>query len=299
MIYNDIAVFVKVVSSGSLSAAARQLELTKSTVSRRLSVLEESMAVRLLERNTRALRLTESGRILYERCRPLLDKMSEARDATTGTDGLPTGLLRVSAPVSFGHHIMSRWLLEFAALYPSIQLDIILDNENLDLLKDEIDLTLRVGPLEDSSLIAIPLWAKGFYVVASPVYLENHGSPCTPYDLANHNCIILKPSPANGWQFRDEQGALFRVPVSGSIACNDIRTASLAVQMGHGIGFLPELAVGHNIEQGQLVSLLMKWLPEPRRFYLVYPSNRFLSTKVRYLIDFIRAKGEPVQSWPL
>ncbi|WP_338867928.1 LysR family transcriptional regulator [Myxococcus stipitatus] len=191
--FTQMAVFAKVVSSGSFSAAARHFQLTPAAVSKQIQVLEEWAGARLLERTTRRLSLTEAGASFHKRCARILEEVEEARSETSALHVSPRGQLRVSAPLTFGIQHLSPILSDYLAAYPEVTVDVSLNDRRVDLLEEGFDVAVRIGQLEDSSLISRRLTRNRFVVCASPAYLKRHGTPGRASELSQHSCVIYPP----------------------------------------------------------------------------------------------------------
>src|SRR5688572_17362492 len=218
----DVAVFVRVVERGSFTLAADELELSRAVVSKYVSRLEERLGARLLHRTTRRLSLTEAGAALFEASRGALERIEEAEAAVAQFQSEPRGRLRVSAPMSFGILHMGPAMSEFARAHPRVTLDVRLDDRYVNLVEESVDVAIRIGNLSDSSLVARKLTTTRAVACASPAYLEEHGEPETPEDLASHDCLLYSYlSTANVWRFTAPDGREIPVAVSGSLRINN------------------------------------------------------------------------------
>jgi DNA-binding transcriptional LysR family regulator len=275
--------FARVAETGSFSAAARLLRLSKSQVSRQVGQLEAELGVRLLQRTTRSLSLTEAGRGYYDRVAQILAQVEEAELSVSRLQTAPRGRLRVSAPISFSILRLAPALPEFHALYPEILIDLSLNDRIVDLLDGEFDMAIRVGRLADSSLIARRLAPLTRFVCASPAYLAAHGAPLRPADLKGHAVLCYSNADRlEEWRFIGES-----VAVKGALCANNgdlLRSAALA---GMGIADLPDFLVGEDVAAGRLVSLLDGFIAQDGAVHAVYPHSRHLSPKVRVFIDFL------------
>lgn len=294
---DDMLAFIKVVDTKSFTAAADRLNLSKSVVSRRIAELENRLGARLLNRTTRKLSLTEVGQAYYERCSRILADLEEAEQAVADLHAAPRGRLRVNAPLSFGFVHLAPAIAEFMRRYPSIEIDMDLNDRVVDLIDEGYDLAVRIGRLRDSSLIAKRLAPSRQVICASPAYLEKHGTPTRPEDLTNHNCLIYTNVPtAEQWQFRD--GTETRsVRVSGTLRANNgdlLRAAAIA---GLGIVILPTFLCGDALSSGQLQCILLDHTTQEGNVYALYPQNRHLSPKVRAFVDFLAERFGPRPYW--
>lgn len=286
--------FVAVVDAGSFAAAARKLGRSTAMVSRLVSGLETHLDARLLNRSTRRVAATETGRAYYERASGILAELEEA-DAEAGRDATePRGLLRINAPVSFGILHLAPVLNAFKRAYPAVRLDVVLNDRRVDLLDEGYDVVLRIGALADSSLIARPIGATRMRVCAARSYLQAHGEPQTPDDLASHDCLIYTTGAAGPhelWRFT--RGAEeWRVPVRGSYRASNGDLLLSAAQAGLGIILQPGFNLG---DREGLVTLLGAYDAGSLPIHALYPHRRHLSAKVRRFVDFLaeRFAGQP------
>lgn len=294
----DLAVFARVVEQESFSAAAQTLGLSKSAVSKQISRLERRLGAQLLQRTTRKLSLTETGRIVLEHAQRVLIEAEAAEAAVQNLQALPRGLLRVNLPMSFGLRYVAPLLPELLALCPELRVDLTFNDRTVDLLDEEVDVAIRIGAnLADSTLTARRLAPVRPITCASESYLRKAGVPLTPEDLRQHECLLYKylPEPAT-WHF-DGPGGAQAVKVSGRLSTNNgdsLRDAALA---GHGIARLPSFIVGPDIAAKRLVPLLEAYEPPPFNIYAVYPAQRYLTPKVRAFIDFFAERFGPAPPW--
>jgi DNA-binding transcriptional LysR family regulator len=290
---NEIAVFVSVAQLGSFTRAARALAMPVSTVSRRVADLEQHLGVTLLQRTTRKLTLTTQGRDYFDRCSEPLAHLHDAEQVLTRRQRQPEGILRLSVPVILGDPAFLRFLSDFLHDYPGIQLDLFITNQFLDLVAENIDVAVRFGTLESSSLIARKLGTNVRYVVAAPAYLEGRARPRVPAELSEHACVLLNPLNNEAeWQLVHD-GRRARIRVAGAIATRDFQSASFFVDRGHGIGLLPSTYCDSKIEKGTLVRLLPKWSSPPVSIHVVYPTRKFLPEKVHVFLEELRTWTSP------
>ncbi|HYD64068.1 LysR family transcriptional regulator [Azospirillum sp.] len=294
---DDMLAFIKVVDTRSFTAAADRLNLSKSVVSRRISELENRLGARLLNRTTRKLSLTEVGQAFYERCTRILADLEEAERAVTDLHAAPRGRLKVNAPLSFGLLHLAPAIAAFMERYPDIEIDIDLNDRYVDLIDEGYDVAVRIGRLRDSSLIARRLAPNRRVVCASPAYLERHGTPQVPEDLANHHCLLYTNVPlAEQWQFR-VNGETRTVRVSGTLFANNGDILLSAAVAGRGIIVSPTFLAGPALAAGQLRCLLFDCMVTESAVYAVYPQNRHLSPKVRAFVDFLASRFGPEPYW--
>jgi DNA-binding transcriptional LysR family regulator len=236
---NDIVVFARVIEAGSFTAAARLLGMPKTTVSRRIAALEREVGVRLLQRTTRSLNVTDAGRLYYEESSQALRTIEDANLRLAEARAEPSGTIRISAPVGFGGYFLSSAIFDFLATYPKTKVELRLTDDKLNLVENGIDLSFRTGILPDSTLIARKLGSTHRILCASPNYLARHGAPVVPADLARHHCVIAGPSTANAhWVLEGSHGQE-TVTVSGRFAANEMQAVIAAAIAGYGIAQLP------------------------------------------------------------
>lgn len=284
---DDAAVFVSVVDAGSFSGAARLLSLPKSSVSRAVSRLELELGVKLLERTTRSLRLTDAGKRYHSSVAPAL---SAVRDAAREVGELVeevSGVLRITAPADFGITYLAELVAEFTAQHPEIRVDVVLTNRSVDLVREGFDLALRFGRLADSSLIARKVGDLSDWLVASPDYLCKVRAPRTPQDLAKHACVLFRAGDGKArWELYSKRGTA-RVDVAGRIDADDLLFVKHAVIAGAGIALVPWFMSREDVDAGKLVRVLPSWERRGAAFYIVMPSTRFLPRKVAAFRDHI------------
>jgi len=293
----EMAVFSKVVAGGSLSAAARELGLSPAMVSRRLAALEARLGVRLVNRTTRSLRLTDEGASYYDTCARVLAEIEEADAAASAGRVEPQGALKVAMPASFGHQHLAPLIPEFAARYPKVQLALSLSDRNVNVIGEGFDLAIRIAHLEDSSLAARQLAPNRRVICASPAYLARHGTPRTPGDLANHNCLTANDFVAS-WDYKDADGKPGSVRVSGRYACDNWEVLREWALAGLGVALKSTWDVHRHLEDGSLVALCPGYtFDSDVAIYAVYPHRRFLPAKTRVFIEFLAASFGPEPYW--
>lgn len=294
----DIAVFVRVVDSGSFTAAAARLDLSKSVVSKHVTRLEEQLGARLLNRTTRRLSLTEAGRLLYERSRKGLAEIEEATFEVSRLQEAPRGALMINAPMSFGILHLAPALPEFLRRYPELTVDMSLDDRQVNVIEEGFDVSVRIAELPDSSLVARRIAPCRHVIVAAPSYLARHGTPQTPEDLRHHNIVTYRyQESALEWHFRGPDAKTTSVAVSGSLAMNNSLALRAALLEGVGITRTPTFVVGQDIREGRLVALLREYEPPELTIFLVYAQRRHQSPKVRAFVDFIAERISETPSW--
>lgn len=280
--------FVRVVEAGSFSAVAAQHRSSQPTVSRHVAALEAHLGCLLFQRTTRALTLTDDGRVFYGHALRSLEALAEAESAVGQRRGKPVGKLRLGCAVVLGRlHVIPR-LPAFMARYPAVEVELAMSDGFADMVEEGLDLTLRAGELTDPHLVARKIGLTRRVVVATPQYLARAGTPQTPDDLRHHQCIVYSRLAAGAnWHFQSAQGPL-TVPISGRCSVNNTEGVRAAILQGLGIGYVPvwHFAEGE-IEAGRLVPLLQAWQPPAQPIHAVYPTRRYLAPKVRAMVDFL------------
>ncbi len=290
-------VFAQVVKLGGFAPASRALNLSTTAVSRHVRQLEDAMGVRLLHRTTRRIQLTDVGVAYFERCARVVTEVEELHREIRDQQAMPTGLLRVSVPLSFGHHHLMPALPGFLNRHPGLALNLLLTDHHVDLIADGIDVALRITDKLDENLVARRLVPCRFAVVASPAYLARHNALNGPAELANHNCILDSNVPASDrWPFRGPTGA-YQVAVRGNLIVSSADAARKAALSGLGITLIPTFMVGDDLAQGRLVALFRDQVTLATTAYAVYPHHRYLTAKVRVFIDFLRELFDDPPYW--
>ncbi|MDK2777123.1 MAG: LysR family transcriptional regulator [Pseudomonadota bacterium] len=292
---NEMAIFVHVVEAGSFTGAAKNLGLPKSTVSRKITQLEERLGVRLIQRTTRSLRLTDTGNAYYNQCARILSEIEEANIAVTQMQSTPTGTLRITAPVLFGSTVLSGLVAEYMELHPQVVVDMVLSDQRLDLVQEGIDVAFRIGQLEDSSLIGRYLGDVRGILCASPDYLDKSGIPANPDQLNDHQ--LITSSSWLQWNMKGPEEQEANIQVKPRLQVNDFASLYAMTLSGAGIAPLPLLIASPAIRSGDLVPLLCDWPFEASPIHALYPSNRHLSAKVRSFVDFVIDSIRPNPPW--
>jgi len=292
--------FVRVAECRSFSEAARRLNLSKSVISRQVSTLEQELGARLFNRTTRSLTLTEVGGAYLERCQRILADIEEANQSVSNLQAAPRGKLKVSAPVPFTTQHLGPALPDFLARYPEVEVDIALNDRFVNLVEEGYDLAIRVGRLDDSSLIAKFLAPARMAVVGSAAYLAERGAPTNPEELNQHCCLLYSNlTTPDEWSFVAPDGRKSTIEVKGRLRANNgdvLRQAALA---GLGLVMLPTFIVGPDLQAGTLVQVLEDFVPQQIGIYAVYPHARHLSPKVRAFVDFLAERFGPRPYWDL
>jgi len=295
---NGMRVFAQVVEAKSFSAAADKLGMSKSLASRHVSALERALAVKLLNRSTRKLSLTDAGAVFYEHCARIVQEAELAAERLSRTQAEPAGLVRVTAAEAFAVRHVLPALPEFTRKYPKIRVRLSCGNRALDLGDEGFDLGIRVSFDPAPDLVARKLAPNRSVVCASPDYLKRRGTPRRIEDLARHDCVLFPPLAPNGrWTLRRD-GRKHVVQVAGVLETDEIEAVCAAVAAGLGIGILPLYMAGDALREGRLVPLLrqVRVVPESA-IYLVYLPNPTLPSRVRALIDFLVERFAPAPAW--
>lgn len=292
-----LLVFASVAELGSFSLAAQSLGLSKSAVSKQVSQLEARLGVRLLQRSTRRLSLTEAGRALLARGQRVAAELDGIDVDLGAASGPPRGVLRLSAPMSFGQRHIAPLLPVFLAEYPAVQVELDLTDRVVDLIGERFDAAVRVGRLPDSTLVARRLAPARRVVCASPAYLASHGVPRTPAALRQHACLDYTYLAApGGWPFTSGRRTR-RIPVQGPLSSNNGEVLREAALAGLGIALLPTFIVGNDLRAGRLRPLLTAYECWDAAIFVVYPAARHLAPKLRAWVDFLAAHCGPQPPW--
>ncbi len=282
--------FVAVVESGGFSRAAEKLETTPGAVSRRVSSLEARLGLRLLNRTTRKLSLTEAGEQYFRDVNGILQALTEAEDRISHHAGEPTGNLRVAAPLSFGVRALAPLLPGFSARFPALRLALDLDDRLVDILSTGADLALRIGPLAESSLVAKRIGEIRRIVCAAPAYLDRHGEPAVPADLARHACLhYSNVGLKEEWTLIGKRGTEV-VEVDGPLCANNGDVLREAAIGGMGIVSLPDFIVAEDLAAGHLRAVLSSYETRPLPLSALWPSRQFVPAKVRVFVDYLAEK---------
>jgi DNA-binding transcriptional LysR family regulator len=279
--------FVCVVEAGTFSAAARRLNVGQPAVSKTIALLEERLSVRLLLRSTRGLTPTEAGQAFYSRAKRAIEEAEEAELAARGAATNLTGRLRVCAAVTFARLHIVPAIGQFLEAHPELNIDLVLDDRNVDLLEEGIDIALRIGPLEDSSMTARKIGEVPRRVVGTPAYFERAGIPTTPADLSAHQAIVYSQRGGGStWTFR-RNGSEVAVVVSGRVAITAAEGLRAAVLANLGLAVVSEWMFSPELKNGQVCSVLDDWRLPPVELWAVFPAGRMVSAKTRAFLDFL------------
>lgn len=286
--FQAIRVFAQVVEQGHLSRAAERLGLSTSAVSRHVADLEAHLGVRLLNRTTRRLSLTEAGQAFYERSVQLLADLEEAEAAVSSGAVTPRGTLRLTCSITFGIRRLAPAIAAFAARHPAVRFEIELSDRQVDIVDEGIDLAVRIGDVGPQTLIGRRIGSMQLVCCAAPGYLAAHGAPARPAELARHACLTYAYSATgNAWRFVDAKGGEHVVRVQGGVHANNGRMLTVLAAAGMGVALEPDFIVAPELASGALVAILPGYAPPASGIYAVYPSRRHLSAKVRAFVDFL------------
>ena len=286
--FTALMVFRQVVELGSFAAASRQMNLSPAAVSKNIGELEDYLGVRLMNRTTRKMSLTESGSFYYEKISRTLDDLADADESVNNMQLVPKGTLRVSAPITVTLTSISKKIPEFLNKYPELSLDLQLDDRRIDIIKEGFDVALRGSDkLEDSSLVARKLMVMKHVLCCSQTYINSHGVPKSPEDLKNHNCIQFSLSDhATEWTFKKENSSV-TIPIDGRYKVGSSLAVRDSLREGFGISLIPLMYVKEDITNGSLKTILNDWEYNETTLYAIYPSRRYLVSKVRAFVDFL------------
>lgn len=290
---NDLYYFSQVVEQGGFSAASRALNIPKSRLSRRISLLEDNLGVRLLHRTTRRLRLTPAGERYLHYCREMTASARAADDAMRQMQAEPSGPVTVSCPISIAQQMLAPLLPEFLDTWPAVSVRLMATNRRVDVIREGVDLALRVRTRldTDAELVVKHLGMASGTLVASPAYLQRHGTPDTPQDLPAHTTLSFNdPQPEIRWPLRNGQGEEVQVLLQPQLSCNDFIVLTEAAVRGRGIALLPSVATHDELRRGQLVQVLPDWRSPEGIVHCIYPSRRGMAPAVRALLDFLSAR---------
>jgi DNA-binding transcriptional LysR family regulator len=284
---SGLAAFVKTADLGSFVAAGRVLGLSASAVGKAVTTLERHVGVRLFQRSTRSIRLTEEGRLFHERCRRVLDDLEDAQASLAAAVATPRGRLRLSAPL-VSYHLLLPVLPEFVRLYPEVELDLDFNDRIVDLIEEGVDVAIRSGDLQDSRLMSRALRPFRMLLCAAPAYLAEHGTPQAPPELAGHIGIRFRfPNSGKLQEWPLALAAATGLSVRSGLTVNNMEALRGAVTAGLGIGCMPDFLARRGLADGTLRSVLDDHIDGPGQFHMLWPSNRHLSPKVRVLVDYL------------
>lgn len=286
MRWDGISEFVYVAEYESFTRAAKEMGISTAQVSRQISALEKRLNIKLLYRTTRKVSLSEEGRVFYQHCRDVLDGLDAAEQAVSNLQSKPQGRIKLTAPVTYGEQQLVPLMNDFMVQHRDIEVTAFLSNQKLDLVEGSYDLAIRIGKLNDSTMMAKKLSSRTNFVCAAPAYLAQYGIPKTLGDLGQHNCLL---GTRDYWHFV-ESGKERNLQVSGTVQYNSGHGLVDAALKGLGIVQLPDYYVQRHLKSGELVSLLDSYREPEESIWAVYPHNRHLSTKIRLLVDYLAAR---------
>jgi len=292
---SDLMVFTQAVKGGSLSAAGRELGVSLAVASKRLQRLEEQLGVRLLNRSTRQLSLTDEGAEYYHYCVRILAELEEGEERVTRGSKEPKGNLKVTVPAAFGRLHIAPLVPEFLARYPAVKLTLHLTDSLVDIIDQGYDLAVRIGELKDSSLVAKSIGLDRRVVVATPSYLARHGEPHSPLELTGHNALLF--SGQDHWGFTGPSGEEVNVKVSGNLETNNCDALREAIYADLGLALRPLWDVWKDLRDGRLVRLLPGYTPPGYPINAVYPSRRLMPKKTRIFIEHLLGRFGPIPYW--
>lgn len=279
---------IAVVETGSFTSASERLMISKALVSKYVGEVEEKLGVRLFNRTTRRLALTDAGKTYYERALPLVEEYEELLDSVTGEQSTPKGNLKISVPVTFGEMQLSPIISKFLKAYPDIQINIQLTDRRIDMLEEGVDVVIRIGGVDDSNMVARQINTYPLVLCASPDYLEEHGHPKKPSDITNHACIIDSNFRiGKQWPLVSPDGTVEIIEVTSKIAANSPRAVMEIAKSGGGIALIPGFIVKDTIAEGLLLEVLAGYSTLEFGLFAIFPHRRYLSKKIRCFIDFL------------
>ncbi|SFU61491.1 LysR family transcriptional regulator [Pseudoduganella namucuonensis] len=295
--FRQISTFVEVVAKGSLSAAARAEGIAPAVIGRRLDALEQRLGVKLLQRTTRKLALTNEGAAFLEDCQRILNDLEDAESAVAERSARATGHLLVSAPAGFGRQHVAPLLPSFLAENRDVRATLNLNDRMVDLIGEGVDVAIRIATLSDSSLVGVKLADNQRVLVATPAYLKRHGTPRTLDDLAKHNCLAISSDGSQrGWTFRHE-GKIVTLKVGGNMGCNDGAVLHDWVLAGKGLAWRSMWEVGGDIEAGRLHTVLDEHAAPGNDIYAVFAQRNHLPLRIRAFVDFLRRSYAQAGYW--
>ncbi len=288
MNYQDLYYFIKVVEKGSLVAAARYLDIPTSTLSRRLQAFEQQLGYKLVHRSSKKFGLTESGQRFYSSLSPVMTELEMRSEDVNSELSSLSGDIKITAPLTLGHHFVKPWVFEFMEINPRVSVEMFLSNENVDLVKNSIDIAFRLGKVTLNDWISRPLMQTEMVMVATPELLNRYPQPRCPDELARMPLVVLKRSAF--WRFQAPEGHAVTFTPHAHLRTDEIRFAVDAVKQNLGACCLPRYVVAQELASGELVQLLPEWSMEGRTMHMLYPHRENLPVKTRALIEFVMDK---------
>jgi len=282
--------FAKVAETGSFTKAARALRMSPTIISKHVRELEEALGVRLLNRTTRHVSLTEIGSIYHEHCAELLAQLDALENIAGEMQNTPTGVLRVSAPLGFGATRIAPLLTRFAAAYPNVTVEMILTDRYVDVVEEGFDMAVTMNQPPETSYVTRTLVSTATVLCAAPEYLARHGTPAAPEDLTTHNCLVVMSAQLGApWSFTGADGATHTVKVSGNFRTNSALAEMELALRGQGLALQPDFLVEQALRDGRMVRVLADYTTPQLTFRMVYPPGRHLTAKLRAFADFLVA----------
>ncbi|WP_428718846.1 LysR family transcriptional regulator [Undibacterium curvum] len=295
--FKQISTFAEVAVRGSLSAAARAEGVAPAMISRRLDALEERLGVKLLQRTTRKIALTNEGSSFLEDCQRILSELEEAESSVAERNASASGVLTISAPAGFGRQHVAPLIPDFLQQHQQLKLTLSLNDRVVDLIGEGVDVAIRIAALSDSSLIGVKLADNKRVVVAAPSYLQRHGAPKTLDELSNHNCLAFSADGSQrGWTFR-QSGKNVTIKVDGNMVCNDGEVLHDWAISGRGLAWRSMWEVGAEIESGKLVSVLDEYTAPGNDIYAIFAQRRHLPLRIRAFVDYLRQAYSSPDYW--
>jgi len=289
--------FAAVADMGGFTAAAAKLGLSRAAISKSVMQLEAHLGTRLLNRTTRRVSLTEIGRIYHERCKDILRDIEEVDAIASDHGDIPQGLLRISAPTSFGIRHLSQAIPTYLQQHPQVRISLSYSDRFVDLVSEGIDVAVRIANLQDSSLIARKVTACRRILCASPSYLQQRGEPKVPQDLALHPCLVYSnEAKAETWTLHGPNG-IETVNVNGPLCADNGDILCASAMAGLGITLLPTFIVGAEIRAGRLIPVLAQYTPSEIAMYTIFPSRRYMAARVRTFVDFLANYFGEMPDW--
>lgn len=289
MKWDGISEFVYVAEYESFTKAAKKIGISTAQVSRQVSALEQRLNIKLLYRTTRKVSLTEEGRVFYQHCRGVLDGLDAAEQAVTNLQSKPQGMIKLTTPVTYGEQQLMPLVNDFMVQYSDIEVTAFLSNQQVDLIEEGYDLAIRIGKLRDSTMMAKKLSSRTNFVCAAPSYIEKYGIPHSLTELGQHNCLL---GTLDYWHFK-ESGKEKNIRVTGSVRYNSGYSLADAALKGLGIVQLPDYYVQKYLQSGALISILDSYREPEEAIWALYPYNRYLSPKIRLLVEFLAERLLP------
>ncbi|RUO65443.1 LysR family transcriptional regulator [Pseudidiomarina planktonica] len=284
---SDMAIYAKVVETGSFTQSADDLQLSKGAVSKAVSRLEAHLELRLLHRTTRKMSVTLEGRAFYEYCQQVVEQAAAAEHHLGSFREQPSGRIRVTAPVTFGSMRVAPLIPELLKQYPQLEVELVLHDKRIDLISENIDIAIRCGVLENSTLIARRLQDLPTILVATPAYLQAQGTPKHPAELSQHQCLTIS-SQDNRWRFRNNTDEALDITVGGRLSVNNNLALKHALLADLGIAFTPLYQVTNELAEGKLVAILDEFMPKPTLVHAVYRHRGHVSAAFKVTLDFLR-----------